>query len=48
MSIRNSPRVRHRCGVDFVDHEIDVWDKMIVALDRGDLRPTHLRAQKPS
>ena len=36
------------CGVEFVDHEIDVWDKMIVVLDRGELRPTHLRAQKPS
>lgn len=36
------------CGGEFVDHEIDVWDKMIVVLDRGDLRPTHLRARKPS
>lgn len=34
-------------GAEFLDHEIDVWDTMIVALDRGDLRPTHLRARKP-
>lgn len=34
-------------GAQFLDHEIGVWDTMIVALDRGDLRPTHLRARKP-
>jgi len=34
-------------GKDFLEHQIDVWDKMIVALDQGGLRPTHLRARKP-
>ena len=34
-------------GAEFVDHEIDVWNKMVVALDLGYLRPTHLRARKP-
>jgi len=34
-------------GADFLIHEIDVWDKMIVALDQGQLRPTHLRGRKP-
>ena len=34
-------------GREFLEHEIDVWDKMIVALDRGELRPTHLRCRKP-
>lgn len=34
-------------GSEFMQHEIDVWDKMIVALDLGQLRPTHLRARKP-
>ena len=33
-------------GTDFLDHQIDVWDKMIIALDQGQLRPTHLRANK--
>lgn len=37
-----------RVGSDFLDHEIDVWDKMIVALDQGQLRPTHLRGRKPT
>ena len=34
-------------GNDFLEHEIGVWDKMIVAADQGQLRPTHLRARKP-
>ena len=34
-------------GQEFIDHEIEVWDKMIVALDQGQLRPTHLRGRKP-
>jgi phosphoethanolamine N-methyltransferase len=34
-------------GTEFVDHEIEVWDKMIVALEQGQLRPTHLRGRKP-
>jgi phosphoethanolamine N-methyltransferase len=34
-------------GSEFLEHEIEVWDKMIVALDQGQLRPTHLRGRKP-
>lgn len=34
-------------GTAFLEHEIDVWEKMIVALDQGQLRPTHMRARKP-
>lgn len=34
-------------GTEFVDHEIEVWEKMIVALEQGQLRPTHLRGRKP-
>lgn len=34
-------------GTEFLDHEIEVWDKMIVAIDQGQLRPTHLRGRKP-
>ncbi len=35
-------------GREFLQHEIDVWDKMIIALDQGQLRPTHLRGYKPA
>lgn len=34
-------------GKEFLERQIDVWEKMIVALDQGELRPTHLRARKP-
>ncbi len=34
-------------GKDFLEHEIEVWDKMIVAVDQGQLCPTHLRGHKP-
>lgn len=33
-------------GAEFVDHEIGVWDKMIVVLDQGQLRPTLMRGHK--
>jgi ubiquinone/menaquinone biosynthesis C-methylase UbiE len=35
-------------GTEFIDHEIDVWEKMIIALDQGQLRPSHLRGQRPA
>ena len=38
----------NQVGAEFFEHEIDVWEKMIVALDQGQLRPTHLRGRKPA
>ncbi len=37
-----------RLGQDFVDHNIDIWSKMLVVLDKGEHCPTHLRGQKPA
>ena len=37
-----------RVGREFLEHEIEVWDRMIVAIDQGQLRPTHLRGRKPA
>ena len=34
-------------GTAFLEHEIDVWDKLIVVADQGQLRPTHLKCRKP-
>ena len=34
-------------GDEFLRHEIEVWDKLIIAVDQGQLRPTHLRGRKP-
>jgi phosphoethanolamine N-methyltransferase len=34
-------------GPDFVDHNIDIWERMIVVLDKGEHCPTHIRGRKP-
>jgi len=36
-----------KVGTEFLEHEIEVWDKMIIAIDQGQLRPSHLRGRKP-
>jgi len=36
-----------RLGQDFVDHNIDIWKKMLVVLDTGEHCPHHLRGRKP-
>ncbi len=33
-------------GTEFLEHEIDVWNKMIIVLDQEELRPTHFRCKK--
>ena len=35
-------------GKEFALHNVEIWDKMILALDEGGLRPTHLRGRKPA
>jgi len=37
-----------RVGETFVQHQIEVWDSMIIVLDSGELRPTHIRGRKPA
>ena len=37
-----------RLGSEFLERETRVWETMIVALDLGQLRPTHLRGKKPA
>lgn len=37
-----------RLGQDFVDHSIRVWQALKIVVDRGELRPTHMRAHKPT
>lgn len=41
------PTMLEAVGAEITDHNIEIWDKMIVALDQGQLRPTHLRGRKP-
>lgn len=35
-------------GHEFVDHNIDIWSKMIGVLATGEHRPTHIRARLPA
>ena len=35
-------------GRDYIDHSIDVWRALKLVVDRGELRPTHMRARKPA
>ena len=37
-----------RLGKDFVDHNIEIWTKMLVVLDSGEHCPTHVRGRKPA
>jgi phosphoethanolamine N-methyltransferase len=37
-----------KLGQAFVDHNIEIWTKMLVVLDRGEHCPTHLRGRKPT
>jgi SAM-dependent methyltransferase len=34
-------------GREFVEHNIEIWSKMLVVLATGEHRPTHIRARKP-
>ena len=35
-------------GAGFVDHNIEIWSRMIPVLESGEHCPTHLRARKPA
>lgn len=37
-----------RFGADFVEHNIDIWRKMLVVLEKGEHCPTHFRARRPA
>lgn len=36
-----------KLGKEFVDHNIEIWGKMLVVLDQGEHCPTHLRGRRP-
>jgi phosphoethanolamine N-methyltransferase len=35
-------------GRDFVDHNIEIWERMLVVLDKGEHCPSHIRGRKPA
>ncbi|NKX43921.1 methyltransferase domain-containing protein [Roseicyclus persicicus] len=40
--------VAARLGEEFVDRNIEIWDRMLVVLRSGEHRPTFIRARKPA
>ena len=37
-----------KVGQEFVNHSVDIWRALKVVVDRGEMRPTHVRASKPA
>lgn len=35
-------------GHHFVDHNIEIWERMLVVLDKGEHCPSHIRGRKPA
>ena len=42
-----APVITERIGKDRARHFLDNWRQLVVVLERGELRPAHLRAQRP-
>ena len=40
------PLVAERIGADKAEHFVDNWRQLVLVLERGELRPTHLKARK--
>jgi len=40
-------QVADELGQDFVDHNIEIWERMVPVLKAGEHCPTHLRARRP-
>ncbi len=43
-----NPIIVHRIGADRARHFVDNWRQLVVVLQRGELRPGHLKARKPA
>jgi phosphoethanolamine N-methyltransferase len=41
------PLITERIGAQRAAHFVDNWRQMVVVLERGELRPSHLKARKP-
>ena len=43
---RNDLSERH--GTDYIDHQIEIWTKLVGVLESGEHCPHHIRARKPA
>ncbi len=41
------PLIIERIGKDRAEHFVDDWRQLVVVLDRGELRPAHIKASRP-
>ncbi len=41
------PLIIERLGKDRAEHFVDDWRQLVVVLDRGELRPAHIKASRP-
>jgi hypothetical protein len=47
MTGRGHVRLADRAGTEFLEHQIDASDKLIIAADQVQLRPIQLESGKP-
>jgi hypothetical protein len=40
------PLVTERIGAEKAEHFVNNWRQLVLVLERGELRPTHIKARK--
>jgi len=44
----NRTKLSERHGTDYINHQIEIWDKLVGVLESGEHCPHHIRARKPA
>ena len=47
LSGANRVELSRRHGTDYIDHQVDIWTKLVGVLESGEHCPHHIRARKP-
>ena len=47
LSSANRVELSRRHGTDYIDHQVDIWTKLVGVLESGEHCPHHIRARKP-
>jgi phosphoethanolamine N-methyltransferase len=43
----NRAKLQERHGQEFIDHQVEIWSKLVTVLKIGEHCPHHIRARKP-
>ena len=43
----NREKLSNRHGIDYINHQVDIWTKLVGVLESGEHCPHHIRARKP-